>query len=82
MAETSAEDLADHLAQLGISFIPFGPLASLPARWAPTRCSQAPKLAPRQALAWLLRRSPNIIVIPGTTSVGHLEESWRTREVV
>ena len=36
---------------------------------------QGAKLNPREALAWLLQRSPNIVVIPGTTSITHLEEN-------
>jgi len=69
MAETDAEDLVDYTAEVGIAFIPYGPLGANPMK-------QGAGLAPREALAWLLKRSPNIVVIPGTTSVGHLEENW------
>ena len=62
--------MVDLTADLDIAFIPYGPLGAHPMR-------QGAKLPPRPALAWLLRRSPNIIVIPGTTSVAHLEENWR-----
>ncbi len=61
--------LVDLTAELDIAFIPYGPLGAHPMQ-------QGAKLPPRPALAWLLRRSPNIIVIPGTTSVAHLEENW------
>lgn len=70
MAETDAEDLVDFTAERGIAFIPYGPLGANPMQ-------QGAKLAPGEALAWLLRRSPNIVVIPGTTSIEHLEENWR-----
>ena len=39
-------------------------------------------LPPGQALAWLLRRSPNIVVIPGTTSLAHLEENIAAWDLV
>jgi len=75
MAETDAEDLVDFTAERGIAFIPYGPLGANPMK-------QGAKLAPKEALAWLLRRSPNIVVIPGTTSIAHLEENWRAWEEV
>ena len=69
-AETADDDLVDYTAARGIAFIPYGPLGANPMRAGAT-------LEPQQALAWLLRRAPNIIVIPGTTSPAHLEENWR-----
>ncbi|MEL6288414.1 MAG: aldo/keto reductase [Pseudomonadota bacterium] len=69
MAETAQNDLVDYTAAEGIAFLPYGPLGAAPMQqWA--------KLSPRDALAWLLRRSPNIIVIAGTTSIAHLRENW------
>lgn len=75
MAEREADDLVDFTAERGIAFIPYGPLGADPMR-------PGASLAPREALAWLLRRSPNIIVIPGTTSVHHLEENWSAWDLV
>lgn len=75
MAETDDDDLVDFTAKKGIAFIPYGPLGASPMK-------QGAKLAPREAIAWLLRRSPNIIVIPGTTSIAHLEENLRAWEDV
>ena len=75
MAEVEADDLVDATAERGIAFIPYGPLGANPMKPGAT-------LRPRQALAWLLKRSPNIIVIPGTTSIAHLEENWRAWEEV
>lgn len=69
MADTSNADLVDYTAAKGIAFIPYGPLGAHPMRSGAT-------LEPREALAWLLRRAPNIIVIPGTTSISHLEQNW------
>lgn len=75
MAEPDADDLVDFTAEKGIAFIPYGPLGANPMK-------QGAKLEPKEALAWLLRRSPNIVVIPGTTSIGHLEDNWRAWEEV
>lgn len=75
MAETAAEDLVDFTAEAGIAFIPYGPLGANPMK-------QGATLSPRKALAWLLKRSPNIVVIPGTTSIAHLEENWAAWAVV
>lgn len=75
MAETADEDLVDRTAELGIAFLPYGPLGANPMERGAT-------LAPREALAWLLRRAPNIVVIPGTTSIVHLEENWSAWDLV
>ena len=62
------EGLVDYTAEKGIAFIPHGPLGANPMkRGAP--------IAPQEGLVWLLERSPNIIVIPGTTSIDHLREN-------
>ncbi|TQV78029.1 aldo/keto reductase [Exilibacterium tricleocarpae] len=67
-AEQAQSALVDYTATKGIAFIPYGPLGAHPMR-------QGAGLKAQQALVWLLKRSPNIIVIPGTTSVAHLEEN-------
>lgn len=74
-AETDQQDLVDATAEMGIAFIPYGPLGANPMR-------QGAKLAPREALAWLLKRSPNIVVIPGTTSITHMTENWTAWDLV
>ncbi|MEM6932101.1 MAG: aldo/keto reductase [Pseudomonadota bacterium] len=75
MAETDNSALVDYTAELGIAFIPYGPLGANPMQ-------RGARLLPKDALAWLLRRSPNIIVIPGTTSIQHLEENWSAWDLV
>lgn len=75
MAETDNSALVDYTAELGIAFIPYGPLGANPMQ-------RGARLSPKDALAWLLRRSPNIIVIPGTTSIQHLEENWSAWDLV
>ncbi|MBE9108526.1 aldo/keto reductase [Nodosilinea sp. LEGE 07298] len=75
LAEQQQDALVDFTAERGIAFIPYGPLGAHPMR-------QGAALPTRTALAWLLRRSPNIIVIPGTTSIAHLEENMATWDVI
>ena len=74
-AETQDAALVDYTADRGIAFIPYGPLGANPMQ-------PGAKLKPREALAWLLKRSPNIVVIPGTTAIAHLEENLSAWELV
>jgi pyridoxine 4-dehydrogenase len=67
-AEQGDRALIDYTAQHGIAYIPYGPLGGHPM-------AQGARLDPRDAIAWLLALSPNIIAIPGTTSIPHLEEN-------
>lgn len=75
MAETGDETLVDYTAERDIAFIPYGPLGANPMQ-------RGAKLDPREALAWLLRRAPNIVVIPGTNSIDHLEQNWSAWDFV
>jgi aryl-alcohol dehydrogenase-like predicted oxidoreductase len=68
--ERESEALVDYTASKGIAFIPYGPLGAHPMQ-------RGARLDPAAALRWLLARSPNIVVIPGTTSLAHLEENVR-----
>jgi aryl-alcohol dehydrogenase-like predicted oxidoreductase len=74
-AETRDEDMVDFTAENEIAFIPYGPLGAHPMK-------QGAVLNPREALAWLLKRSPNIVVIPGTTSIVHLHENMTAWDLV
>ena len=70
--------LIDDLALAGIAYVPFFPLGGFSPLQSSTLSSVASRLgaAPMQvALAWLLQRSPNVLLIPGTSSVGHLREN-------
>ncbi len=70
--------LIDHLAQQGIAYVPFFPLGGLTPFQSSTLSAVAGRLGatPMQvALAWLLHRSPNILLIPGTSSLAHLREN-------
>jgi aryl-alcohol dehydrogenase-like predicted oxidoreductase len=70
--------LIDDLARQGIAYVPFFPLGGFTPLQSSTLSNVARRLGatPMQvALAWLLRRAPNILLIPGTTSVAHLREN-------
>ncbi|MYN17026.1 oxidoreductase [Rugamonas sp. FT107W] len=70
--------LIDALAKDGIAYVPFFPLGGFSPLQSATLSAVAARLQaqPNQvALAWLLRRSPNILLIPGTSSLAHLREN-------
>ncbi|HZF85519.1 MAG TPA: aldo/keto reductase family oxidoreductase [Burkholderiaceae bacterium] len=70
--------LIDALAKDGVPYVPFFPLGGFSPLQSAALSNVARELdaTPMQvALAWLLRRSPNILLIPGTSSVAHLQEN-------
>jgi pyridoxine 4-dehydrogenase len=70
--------LIDDLARQGIAYVPFFPLGGFTPLHSSTLSFLAGRIgttAMQVALAWLLRRSPNILLIPGTSSVAHLREN-------
>jgi aryl-alcohol dehydrogenase-like predicted oxidoreductase len=78
VAQRGDDPFIDNLAAQGIAYVPFFPLGG----FTPLQSSELDALAvsmnatPMQvALAWLLHRAPNILLIPGTSSVGHLREN-------
>jgi len=78
VAHRSDDALIGDLAAQGIAYVPFFPLGG----FTPLQSSVLDEVAaaleatPMQvALAWLLQRSPNMLLIPGTSSVGHLREN-------
>lgn len=86
LLERDDDPVLDYCTAHHIAYLPWGPLAAKPfAPEAPLAAGRgelariAAELgatASQVALAWLLRRSPNIIVIPGTTALTHLEENF------
>ncbi len=76
---TRADDaMIDELAAQDIAYVPYFPLKGLSAEQAAVLADVAESVqaTPSQvALAWLLARSPNVVVIPGTSSIGHLHEN-------
>jgi pyridoxine 4-dehydrogenase len=70
--------MIDDLARKGIAYVPFFPLGGFTPLQSSTLSSVATQVGatPMQvALAWLLHRSPNILLIPGTSSLAHLREN-------
>lgn len=78
LSHRSDDALIDELARRGIAFVPFFPLGGFTPLQSSTLDAVARRVGatPMQvALAWLLRRSPNVLVIPGTRSTAHLREN-------
>ncbi|GAA2879538.1 oxidoreductase [Actinoplanes cyaneus] len=78
LAHRHDDELIDRLAAEGIAYVPFFPLGG----FSPLQSEALTRVSARLgatpiavALAWLLRRSPNILLIPGTSSVAHLREN-------
>jgi pyridoxine 4-dehydrogenase len=72
------DSLIDALAREGIAYVPFFPLGGftpLESRALETVARRLETTPMEVALAWLLARSPNLLLIPGTSSVAHLEEN-------
>jgi pyridoxine 4-dehydrogenase len=77
--------LIDDLARQGIAYVPFFPLGGFTPLQSSTLSEAAGRLGatPMQvALAWLLHRSPNILLIPGTSSVPHLRENLAAGQLI
>ncbi|MET0292125.1 MAG: aldo/keto reductase family oxidoreductase [Steroidobacteraceae bacterium] len=78
LAHRGDDALIDELARDGIAYVPFFPLGGFSPLQSSVLSDVATRLnvTPMQvALAWLLQRSPNILLIPGTSSVKHLREN-------
>ncbi|MCO8275144.1 aldo/keto reductase [Actinoplanes sp. TRM 88003] len=86
LGDRRAEELLDYCTDQGIAFIPWAPVdAGVLARPggpldAVSRAHPGATTG-QLALAWLLRRSPVMVPIPGTSSVAHLEENWAAGRV-
>ena len=84
LAHREDDALIDDLAKDGIAYVPFFPLGGFNPLQSNTLSKVAISLSasPLQiALAWLLQRSPNILLIPGTSSVDHLTENLAAAEI-
>ena len=78
IANRTDDALIDSLAAQGIAYVPYFPLGGFSPLQSDTLNSVAGRLDATPmavALAWLLQRSPNILLIPGTSSVAHLQEN-------
>lgn len=78
LAHRADDALIDTLAARAIAYVPFFPLGGFSPLQSETlsRVARQLEATPMQvALAWLLQRSPNILLIPGTSSLAHLREN-------
>lgn len=78
LAHRGDDAMIDALAAEGIPFVPYFPLGGFTPLQSTilTEVAEHAAVTPMQiAIAWLLRRSPNILLIPGTSSLGHLQEN-------
>jgi aryl-alcohol dehydrogenase-like predicted oxidoreductase len=85
LAQRGDDAFVDELAKQGIAYVPYFPLGGFTPLQSSALNGIAERLGatPMQvALAWLLQRSPNVLLIPGTSSVGHLRENLRAGELV
>jgi len=85
VAHRDDDAFIDHLARQGVAYVPFFPLGGFNPLQSGALDSVAASLGatPMQvALAWLLQRSPNILLIPGTSSVQHLRENLKAATLI
>ncbi|OIH97801.1 MULTISPECIES: oxidoreductase [unclassified Curtobacterium] len=78
LAHRTDDELIDQLADDGVAYIPFFPLGGFTPLQSDALAAVARRLGASPmsvALAWLLHRAPNILLIPGTSSVAHLREN-------
>jgi pyridoxine 4-dehydrogenase len=90
--EREDDPTVDYCTEHQIAYLPWGPLAAKPFAPEAPLADASSRLAQiastlsitsgQLALAWLLHRSPNIILIPGTTSIAHLEENFAAGSII
>jgi aryl-alcohol dehydrogenase-like predicted oxidoreductase len=84
LAQRGDDAFIDELRNRGVAYVPFFPLGGFSPLQSATLDEVARSLeaTPMQvALAWLLQRSPNILPIPGTSSLSHLRENMRAAQL-
>jgi aryl-alcohol dehydrogenase-like predicted oxidoreductase len=84
IAQRGDDAFIDELRNRGVAYVPFFPLGGFSPLQSAALDEVAKSLdatAMQVALAWLLQRAPNILLIPGTSSVGHLRENMRAAEL-
>ena len=85
LAHRGDDAMIDALAAEGVAYVPFFPLGGFSPLQSDALSAVAAELgvsAMQVALAWLLHRSPNILLIPGTSSVAHLAENLKAGDLV
>jgi pyridoxine 4-dehydrogenase len=81
LAERKHESVVDYCTREGIAFVPFFPLREAGGGALKQIAARHRATAPQVALAWLLRRSPVMLPIPGTLSVEHLKENLAAQQI-
>jgi pyridoxine 4-dehydrogenase len=81
LVERKHEDVVDYCAAEGIVFVPFFPLRGVGSRQLSEIADRHGASSTQIALAWLLRRSPTTLPIPGTLSLEHLRENLAALEI-
>ena len=84
LAHRDDDRLIDDLARAGTAYVPFFPLGGFNPLQSSVLSDVAARLgatAMQVALGWLLRRAPNILLIPGTSSMAHLKENLTATEI-
>ncbi|WP_426052255.1 aldo/keto reductase family oxidoreductase [Brevundimonas sp. SL161] len=85
LAHREDDAMVSDLAQAGIAYVPYFPLGGFTPLQSGALSELAAELgatAMQVALAWLLQRSPNLLLIPGTSSVSHLKENLKASDLV
>jgi pyridoxine 4-dehydrogenase len=81
LSERQHDEVVDHCAREGLVFVPFFPLGGNGGRPLVEMAEQRGATPAQIALAWLLRRSPAMLPIPGTLSLAHLEENLAALQI-
>ncbi|TDR94730.1 aldo/keto reductase family oxidoreductase [Enterovirga rhinocerotis] len=84
LAHRHDDQMIDALARDSVAYVPFFPLGGFTPLQSSTLSEEAARIGvlPMQlALAWLLHRAPNILLIPGTSSIGHLRDNLAASEI-
>ncbi|MGC1450058.1 MAG: aldo/keto reductase family oxidoreductase [Candidatus Sulfotelmatobacter sp.] len=84
VAQRNDDAFIDHLASQGVAYVPFFPLGGftpLQSSELDTAAASLGVTSMQLALAWLLQRSPNILLIPGTSSLQHLRENLQASQL-
>ncbi|HXQ53607.1 MAG TPA: aldo/keto reductase [Stellaceae bacterium] len=81
LADRSSDDMIDACAADGLAFLPWYPLHGRSGRGIDAIAKRHKTTTAQVALAWLLRRSPAVLPIPGTSSRAHFDENWAARDL-
>jgi aryl-alcohol dehydrogenase-like predicted oxidoreductase len=81
LGDREHDEVIDHCAEHGIVFVPYYPLSGLDSPAVADVAERHGATASQIGLAWLLQRSPAVLPIPGTLSIGHLRENLAALEI-